>query len=1057
LHGIDDLSMTVAFGDLVRQTVASAPGTGSTIALSGAQTGWLTFALAGVTNGATVRYAINDPGTNNTEIGTATYNSSGPSLTGRTVTQSSNSGAAINASAQSVILSCAAAEDLAVGGTNYGTMAGQNASSVAITGGTVAGLTSLGVVGTMSATGASVAPFVVGAGLSGVWLSGAASPGISFSSVVGAITNYTQELIQFTTAQNDLIAETGLTINCVFQTGYTPSFGVPTNFKDALAISSVVNGPSPGIAGAGNVWNIASDMVVNSTYGSGANNTQNFAVNVEFDISNNAWDSTVGNTIGAIANVFLSGDVGTSPILSNLWIAPAGGTSSNYASHYAILISGDYSVKDASIYDGTNGTFSYEDTGSHNTGIYLNGTYSFSQLQGHDFIIFPSGWVLIGAGTSTQTPLLIHGVDGATSYISAALNAGTSGYGTNIQFTDGATYNYGFGTDSSGNFVWSSGRFPGSAGTSTLRLTQGGLLNVISTGSAGAPSMAIGNSTTGLYSASTTGLGLSIDGASRADYGITTSNVWTLEGTSDTTSYIGLRLQSTTSGYPQFVQFTDSLTYNFAFGANASGFELWSGRFPGNVGALVGDYGNTIPSGWTFLEGCFIPSTTSQTTVGGGWGTGTYGTLPTPGVAGTADNFMAVGFFSSDSTTRTVPYNTSGVLLGNAMNSTLFVGNTSAGTGDPTPQGSSQGQLVSSIKHNASSGSGASVYGQTGAQIINVTGGWAGSATTFTQSVVLSTSSKTITVPAAPTNHAYVPGMPVVGTGIPTSTVIVTVNSTTSVTLSSTPTVNATETLTFWAGTPVTTPKTTTPTVPNGAYNPFAGTPGDTFAVNGQAAIYDNGLGIAQYLQYIVSQYAIGASSPSFQQVLTMGLTTGGSLNTFSGAGVHATGYQAQATVGTNIGFGLFIANAGSASWSYWGASSSGYAISMATLAVTNISDPDIKQDIRMLPSAKPTIMSLDPVGFRFHPEMRKHGGIDRDKEFLGFLARDHMGIGGVERAVDGFAPDVLARDMGSPMGTFNGYCRDEMLPILWRGTQEIFSEVDALKARVAELESRAH
>lgn len=456
---------------------------------------------------------------------------------------------------------------------------------------------------------------------------------------------------------------------------------------------------------------------------------------------------------------------------------------------------------------------------------------------------------------------------------------------------------------------------------------------------------------------------------------------------------------------------------------------------------------------------------TLQTTVGGGWGTGASGTLPTANAAGTADTFMAAGFFSTDGTLRTVPYNSSGVLLGNAQQATLYVGNFTSGTGDPTPQGSTQAATFSSIKTNASAGT-ASAYGQTGGMIINATGGWAGTAglTFDIASVVLSTGTRTITVSAAPTNHHYVQGMPVVfktGTGsLAASTVIAVVNSPTSLTLSANPTGSGTATLTFWSGTPVTTPATTTPTVPNGAYNPFAGTPGDTFAINGQAAIYDNGYGIAQFLQYVIGAYNLSGVK-NIEQILTAGLTTSAQLNVFGSTGVHATGWQAQATAGSGIGFGVYIANAGG-SWSFWGASSSGNGFAMTTLAVSAISDPAIKRDIRKLPSAKNFVMSLDPVSFLMHRDMEKHAGVERGKRFLGFLSRNYEGIGGVRNAVKDFAEDIIQPGMKSPMGTFDGYWRDEIVPALFRGVQEVWGQVDEhegelvrLRARVADLESR--
>lgn len=74
-------------------------GTG-TITLGSAESGYQTFADAGVTDGQVVRYVIED-GTN-WEIGSGTYTASGTTLT-RTVSESSNSDAAINLSGSAVV------------------------------------------------------------------------------------------------------------------------------------------------------------------------------------------------------------------------------------------------------------------------------------------------------------------------------------------------------------------------------------------------------------------------------------------------------------------------------------------------------------------------------------------------------------------------------------------------------------------------------------------------------------------------------------------------------------------------------------------------------------------------------------------------------------------------------------------------------------------------------------------------------------------------------------------------------------------------------------------
>ena len=83
-------------------------GTG-TITLGSAADGFQTFAAAGISNGDTVRYTIEDG--NNWEIGTGTYTASGTTLT-RSVTESSNSGSAISLSGDATLFLTIAAQDL---------------------------------------------------------------------------------------------------------------------------------------------------------------------------------------------------------------------------------------------------------------------------------------------------------------------------------------------------------------------------------------------------------------------------------------------------------------------------------------------------------------------------------------------------------------------------------------------------------------------------------------------------------------------------------------------------------------------------------------------------------------------------------------------------------------------------------------------------------------------------------------------------------------------------------------------------------------------------------
>jgi len=95
---------------LVNRAKMSTATTGTgTITLGSAESGYQSFADAGVADGETVRYVIED-GTA-WEIGTGTYTTSGTTLS-RTVTESSNADAAINLSGSAVVYATAAAADV---------------------------------------------------------------------------------------------------------------------------------------------------------------------------------------------------------------------------------------------------------------------------------------------------------------------------------------------------------------------------------------------------------------------------------------------------------------------------------------------------------------------------------------------------------------------------------------------------------------------------------------------------------------------------------------------------------------------------------------------------------------------------------------------------------------------------------------------------------------------------------------------------------------------------------------------------------------------------------
>jgi hypothetical protein len=95
--------------NLARMTTATT-GTG-TITLGSAVTGFLTFGTAGVGDGETVTYAIQDG--SQSEIGRGVYTASGTTLSRASILKSTNGGSTINLSGNAQVFVTAAAEDFA--------------------------------------------------------------------------------------------------------------------------------------------------------------------------------------------------------------------------------------------------------------------------------------------------------------------------------------------------------------------------------------------------------------------------------------------------------------------------------------------------------------------------------------------------------------------------------------------------------------------------------------------------------------------------------------------------------------------------------------------------------------------------------------------------------------------------------------------------------------------------------------------------------------------------------------------------------------------------------
>lgn len=102
---------TVTLANLARMTTATV-GTG-TITLGSAADGCLTFAQAGITDGQTVSYGIEDG--DNSEVGRGVYTSSGTTLS-RSVLRSTNSNNPISLSGTAEVFIIALAEDIAFRG-----------------------------------------------------------------------------------------------------------------------------------------------------------------------------------------------------------------------------------------------------------------------------------------------------------------------------------------------------------------------------------------------------------------------------------------------------------------------------------------------------------------------------------------------------------------------------------------------------------------------------------------------------------------------------------------------------------------------------------------------------------------------------------------------------------------------------------------------------------------------------------------------------------------------------------------------------------------------------
>ena len=143
--------MALVLRDRVKETTTTT-GTG-TVTLAGAVSGFQSFSVIG--NANTTYYAIVGQTTTEWEVGIGTYTAVGTTLSRDTVLESSNGGTAVNFSAGTKDVFCTYPAERAVSTADLGTIASQAANNVAITGGSITGITDLAVAD--GGTGASTA------------------------------------------------------------------------------------------------------------------------------------------------------------------------------------------------------------------------------------------------------------------------------------------------------------------------------------------------------------------------------------------------------------------------------------------------------------------------------------------------------------------------------------------------------------------------------------------------------------------------------------------------------------------------------------------------------------------------------------------------------------------------------------------------------------------------------------------------------------------------------------------------------------------------------------
>lgn len=1093
--------MSVGFLDLVRVTL-STTGTGSTLTIAAAVAGWLDFTGAGGINGTVYRYAIIDG--NNSEIGTATYNSGSNTLAGRTVTKSTNANAPLNLTSAAILAVSIAAEDLVVGGTNYGTMAGQSAAAVAI-----GSFLTADAALTVNANSASTVAPPTG---TNVHVVGAAATANRFTMDSFAA----QNVWSVRRANGTIASPTTLTTDQSIATLGAFGYDGTAYSSGAAAAVGLVAGQT-WTSGAHGAYLTIQTTPNNSTtltevarfWGSGG-----VSLGADSSIDPGANNLLINGTFFSSSGISIAPVTGLSQAIFAQQFSGASTSVAGVTGFPFYYLGSPYYVwNTVQVQDQLNVTGTHVMAAAFAVGMEVGGANS----QGSKFALEASIVCDIAGSNPTQTRDLAAGNfdayasvnQGGTSTVigsgakgtlfAAGLQVTLASGATNFLTVAGGEINVGIQTGAS-----SATRF----GLSAVAL---GNLNAATAYDAGFEVSSFSGApafkTALLFSSFHGGPAVTSSGtligndavATTAGIGIDFSHVdfnagyflkggYTHGGTAGvpnfTVDYLGNIVSTNTLGGTnctligldnQIMMYFHGQTSGarfiaFASGARMEGVDAINGLMSyqplGIGGSLLqfyqsgvqyGDIGQTIPGGYTLApapasnlsSGVYVPNAIMQTTVGGYLfgNTGVIGgATPTQTSGGGSDTFFAVGFGTTDSTIYPVPYSAStGVLIGNAEVATLYVGSARGGTGDPTPQGCQLGIALGIQKVGATAG--AALYGQTGAIFLNVVGGWAGSSCTFTASCTVTNGSNVVTAPAAPTNHRYFVGMAVQGASLVANTSTKGVSGTTLTLTNNWTGSSGTVTLTFVVGTPQTAPGTTPPgnatSVATG-YNPLAGDPADCFALNGQVSIYDNGIGAGQWMECIISQFAPGGTTAQYTTRIIDGVTTAGKAAIASGVNFNQIGRIVQFGGSVGVG-GCCLAGVGNGRTYDMLASDTGWVLD-SSMAPHNVSEPDLKKDIRVLPPALHMLRAVDPVTWLYRDEAygRNH--------FVGFLVRDADGVGGVMEGID---DDLLRSIITVQRGDGVGLKQNHMFPVLWKATQEVWAETQHLLDRMNGLEAR--